>query len=55
MEVDGCIWYGYLATVSGPGQCYGFRACADYDPTAGQRCNPARLLNDPYAKAIGPA
>jgi isoamylase len=50
-EVDGYIWHGYLHGV-GPGQRYGFRVYGDYDPSAGQRCNPAKLLLDPYAKAI---
>ncbi len=50
-EVDGYIWHGYLHGV-GPGQRYGFRVHGDYDPAAGQRCNPHKLLLDPYAKAI---
>jgi isoamylase len=50
-EVDGYIWHGYLHG-AGPGQRYGFRVHGDYDPAAGQRCNPAKLLLDPYAKAI---
>jgi isoamylase len=50
-EVDGYIWHGYLNGV-GPGQRYGFRVDGGYDPAAGQRCNPAKLLLDPYAKAI---
>jgi isoamylase len=50
-EVDGYIWHGYLHGV-GPGQRYGFRVYGDYDPPAGQRCNDAKLLLDPYAKAI---
>ena len=35
-----------------PGQRYGFRVHGPYDPDAGQRFNPAKLLIDPYAKAI---
>jgi isoamylase len=50
-EVDGFIWHGYLHGV-GPGQRYGFRVLGPYDPPAGHRCNPAKLLLDPYAKAI---
>ena len=50
-EVDGFIWHGYLYGV-GPGQRYGFRVHGPYDPRAGHRCNPAKLLLDPYAKAI---
>jgi isoamylase len=50
-EVDGFVWHGYLNGV-GPGQRYGFRVDGPYDPQAGHRCNPAKLLLDPYAKAI---
>jgi isoamylase len=50
-EVDGYIWHGYMHGV-GPGQRYGFRVHGGYDPAAGQRCNPAKLLLDPYTKAI---
>jgi isoamylase len=50
-ERDGLIWHGYLPRV-GPGQRYGYRVHGPYDPSAGMRCNPAKLLLDPYAKAI---
>jgi glycogen operon protein len=50
-EVDAFCWHGYLPNV-GPGQRYGFRVHGPWDPHAGQRCNPAKLLLDPYAKAI---
>src|ERR1700735_4529320 len=50
-EVDGFIWHGYLHGIS-PGQRYGYRVHGPYDPAAGQRCNPAKLLLDPYAKAV---
>ncbi|SHN09772.1 glycogen debranching protein GlgX [Actinacidiphila paucisporea] len=50
-EVDGFIWHAYLPDV-GPGQRYGFRVHGPYEPWRGQRCNPAKLLLDPYAKAI---
>jgi len=50
-EVDGFVWHGYLPTV-GPGQHYGYRVHGPYDPSAGLRCNPAKLLIDPYAKAL---
>jgi glycogen operon protein len=50
-EVDGFIWHGYLHGV-GPGQRYGYRVHGKYEPQAGHRCNPAKLLIDPYAKAI---
>ncbi|MGH4001402.1 MAG: glycogen debranching protein GlgX [Pseudonocardiaceae bacterium] len=50
-ERDGLIWHGYLPRV-GPGQRYGYRVHGPYEPAAGQRCNPHKLLLDPYAKAI---
>ena len=50
-EVDGFVWHGYLPDV-GPGQRYGFRVHGPYAPAAGHRCNPAKLLLDPYGKAV---
>ena len=50
-EVDGFVWHCYLPGV-GPGQRYGYRVHGPYDPAAGHRCNPAKLLLDPYAKAV---
>jgi isoamylase len=50
-ERNGLIWHGYLPRV-GPGQRYGYRVYGPYDPAAGLRCNPAKLLLDPYAKAV---
>ncbi|MGE3285385.1 MAG: glycogen debranching protein GlgX [Pseudonocardia sp.] len=50
-EVDGFVWHGYLAGVE-PGQRYGYRMHGTYDPAAGLRCNPHKLLIDPYAKAV---
>jgi len=50
-EKDGFVWHGYLPGIS-PGQRYGYRVHGPYNPSAGQRCNPAKLLLDPYAKAI---
>ena len=50
-EVDGFVWHGYLPGV-GPGQRYGYRVHGPYDPSRGLRCNPSKLLLDPYAKAI---
>src|SRR5512141_2566967 len=49
-EVDAFVWHCYLPTFQ-PGQRYGYRVHGPYDPTQGQRCNPAKLLIDPYAKA----
>ena len=53
-EVDAFVWHGYLPGI-GPGQHYGYRVPGRYDPVAGQRCNPAKLLIDPYAKAVSAA
>ncbi|MGH3768567.1 MAG: glycogen debranching protein GlgX [Pseudonocardiaceae bacterium] len=50
-EVDGFVWHGYLPGI-GPGQHYGYRVHGRYDPASGLRCNPAKLLIDPYAKAV---
>jgi glycogen operon protein len=45
------IWHCYLPGI-GPGRHYGYRVHGPYDPAAGHRFNPAKLLIDPYAKAI---
>jgi isoamylase len=50
-EVDAYCWHGYLPSVA-PGQRYGYRVHGPWAPERGQRCNPAKLLLDPYAKAI---
>src|SRR5262249_3189949 len=50
-EVDGFVWHGYLPAVR-PRQRYGYRVHAPYAPADGHRCNPAKLLIDPYAKAV---
>ncbi|MFE9768393.1 glycogen debranching protein GlgX [Streptomyces sp. NPDC005808] len=50
-EVDGSVWHCYLPGV-GPGQRYGYRVHGPWDPAAGHRCNPAKLLLDPYARAV---
>jgi len=47
----GDVWHGYLPGV-GPGQEYGYRVEGSFDPALGQRHNPAKLLVDPYARAI---
>ena len=44
-------WHGYLPGI-GPGQQYGFRVHGPWNPSDGQRCNPAKLLIDPYARAV---
>jgi glycogen operon protein len=50
-EADGFVWHGYVPWVS-PGQRYGYRVHGPCNPAEGLRCNPSKLLLDPYAKAI---
>jgi isoamylase len=50
-EVDGFVWHCYLPGI-GPGQRYGYRVHGPYDPRQGHRCNAAKLLLDPYGKAV---
>ena len=50
-EVDAFCWHAYLPGVR-PGQRYGYRVSGPWAPDEGKRCNPAKLLLDPYAKAI---
>jgi glycogen operon protein len=50
-EVTAHVWHGYVPEVA-PGQRYGYRVHGPYDPLRGHRFNPAKLLLDPYAKAI---
>ncbi|MDT9595345.1 glycogen debranching protein GlgX [Nocardioides zeae] len=49
-EVDAYVWHAYLPAVQ-PGQHYGYRVHGPWDPANGLRCNPHKLLIDPYAKA----
>jgi glycogen operon protein len=50
-EVDAFVWHGYMPEI-GPGTRYGYRVHGPWDPVEGLLCNPAKLLLDPYAKAI---
>ena len=50
-EVDGYVWHAYLPGIT-PGQHYGFRVHGPFDPAAGHRCDPSKLLLDPYGKAF---
>jgi isoamylase len=45
------IWHIYLPEAR-PGLLYGYRVHGPYDPAAGHRFNPSKLLIDPYAKAL---
>jgi isoamylase len=51
LEYDAGVWHGFVPGMR-PGDRYGFRVHGPYDPARGLRCNPAKLLLDPYAKAI---
>jgi isoamylase len=50
-EVDAYCWHTYVPGTA-PGQRYGYRVHGPWDPSRGLRCNPAKLLLDPYATAI---
>src|SRR4051794_37263510 len=50
-EVDGFVWHAYLPAIT-PGQRYGFRVDGPWDPARGDRCDPSKLLLDPYGKAF---
>ena len=50
-EQDAFVWHAYLPGVE-PGQRYGYRVYGPYDPARGLRCNPHKLLLDPYARAV---
>jgi isoamylase len=51
VEYDAGVWHGHVPGMM-PGDRYGFRITGPYDPARGVRCNPNKLLLDPYAKAI---
>jgi len=51
METTDQVWHVYLPDVR-PGALYGYRVDGPYDPEAGHRFNPNKLLIDPYAKAV---
>ena len=46
------VWHGFLPDVR-PGQLYGFRVHGPYDPKAGHRFNPNKVVMDPYGKSVG--
>lgn len=53
-DLPGCdngIWHGYVSGCR-PGQRYGYRTHGPYAPEQGLRCNPRKLLLDPYARAL---
>jgi isoamylase len=48
---DADVWHAFVPG-AGPGQAYGYRVSGPWKPAQGQRCNPAKLLLDPYAREI---
>jgi glycogen operon protein len=50
-DYDDGIWHGFIPG-TGPGQAYGYRVHGPYNAAKGLRCNPAKLLIDPYARAV---
>jgi len=50
-DYDAGVWHGFVPG-TGPGQAYGYRVTGPYDPGRGLHCNPAKLLLDPYARAV---
>ena len=50
VDVDAFVWHCYLPGVQ-PGTRYGYRVHGPWDPANGLRCNPNKLLLDPYAKS----
>jgi len=50
-ECSDGVWHGYLPGCA-PGQRYGYRVHGPFDPDNGLRCNPHKLLIDPYARAL---
>ncbi|MEO8694419.1 MAG: glycogen debranching protein GlgX [Acidimicrobiales bacterium] len=50
-ERSGSVWHGYFPDLPANTK-YGFRVHGPWDPSNGHRCNPAKLLLDPYARAI---
>lgn len=50
-EYSDQVWHGFFPDVR-PGQLYGYRVHGPYEPSAGHRFNPSKLLVDPYAKAL---
>jgi isoamylase len=50
-DYDADVWHVFVPG-AGAGQAYGYRATGPWDPAQGVRCNPAKLLLDPYARAL---
>jgi len=50
-DCDHDVWHAFVPG-AGPGQAYGYRVSGPWEPARGLRCNPAKLLLDPYARAV---
>ena len=50
-QYDAGVWHGFVPGIQ-PGQAYGYRVSGPFKPARGLRCNPRKLLLDPYARAI---
>ena len=50
-DYDAGVWHGFVPGI-GPGQLYGYRVAGPFEPANGLRYNPAKLLLDPYARAL---
>jgi isoamylase len=50
-DYDADAWHVFVPGI-GTGQAYGYRATGPWDPASGVRCNPSKLLLDPYARAV---
>ncbi len=50
-DYDAGVWNGVVPDI-GPGQAYGYRVQGPWDPGNGLRCNPHKVLLDPYARAV---
>ena len=53
-DYDAGVWHGFVHGIR-PGQQYGYRVSGPFDPARGVRCNPNKLLLDPYARAFSGA
>jgi glycogen operon protein len=51
MLADNDIWHGFIPGIKS-GQEYGFRVSGPYSPSTGARCNPSKLLLDPYGRSV---
>jgi isoamylase len=50
-DYDAGTWHGFVPGIK-PGQAYGYRVTGPFEPERGLRCNPNKLLLDPYARAV---